>query len=85
MRGKMVSVSPNECDPSCNNVWSLMQVWLYLTPDFRLIVMLISSPLSLLVALWGMTSKRALQAMKRSGGGMVSLRGNPLLGQGEGR
>jgi len=75
----------NACDPSCNNVWELMQVWLLSTPEFQLIVMLISSPLALLVALWGMTSKRALQAMKRSGGGMVSLRGNPLLGQGEGR
>ena len=73
------------CDPSCFNVWALVQVWLACTPEFQLTVMLISSPLSLLVALWGMTSKRALQAMKRSGGGMVSLRGNPLLGQGEGR
>ena len=63
----------------------LIQSWLLYTPEFQLSVELISSPLSLLVALWGMTSKRALQAMKRSGGGMVSLRGNPLLGQGEGR
>ena len=63
----------------------LIQSWLLYTPEFQLSVVLISSPLSLLVALWGMTSKRALQAMKRSGGGMVSLRGNPLLGQGEGR
>jgi hypothetical protein len=73
------------CDPSCNNVWSLIQVWLTYTPEFQLSVVLISSPLALLVALRGMTSKRALQAMKRSGGGMVSLRGNPLLGQGEAR
>jgi len=74
----------NPCDPSCN-VWEVIQEWLAYTPEFQLSVVLISSPLALLVALWGMTSKRALQAMKRSGGGMVSLRGNPLLGQGEGR
>jgi hypothetical protein len=76
---------PNNCDPSCNNVWSLIGYWLQYTPEFQLSVMLISSPLSLLVALWGMTSKRTLQAMRRRGGGMVSLRGNPLLGQGERR
>jgi len=76
---------PNNCDTPCHNVWALIQYWLLYTPEFQLSVMLISSPLSLLVALWGMTSKRALQAMKRRGGGMVSLRGNPLLGQGEGR
>jgi len=79
------AVCASACDPLCNNVWSLIQSWLQYTPEFQLSVVLISSPLSLLVALWGMTSKRALQAMKRSGGGMVSLRGNPLLGQGEGR
>ena len=75
----------NQCDASCYNVYTLMQRWLDYTPEFQQSVELISSPLTLLVALWGMTSKRALQAMRRRGGGMVSLRGNPLLGKGEGR
>jgi len=62
------------CDPSCNNVWTLIQYWLELTPEFQLSVVLISSPLALLVALWGMTSKRALQQMKSSREQMVRLR-----------
>ena len=70
----------NRCDPACNNVWELIQSWLLFTPEFQLSVVLISSPLALLVALWGMTSKRALQHMKSSRGQMVSLRKNPLLG-----
>jgi len=68
------------CDPSCNNTWEMIQFWLLYTPEFQLSVVLISSPLALLVALWGMTSKRALQHMKCSRGQMVSLRRNPLLG-----
>ena len=38
-----------------------------------LIVVLISSPLALLGALWGMTSKRALQHMRSSRGQTVRL------------
>jgi len=68
------------CDFSCSNVWKVMLVWLFYTPEFQLIIMLISSPVALLVALWGMTSKRTLQRMKSSGGQMVGLRNNPLLG-----
>ena len=36
------------------------------TPEFEATVVLISSPLTLLVALWGMTTKYALQLMKTS-------------------
>ncbi len=61
------------CDPSCFNVFALVQYWLILTPEFQLTVILISSPLSSLVALWGMTSDRALQLMKTTRG-EVSLR-----------
>ena len=70
----------NYCGIPCNNVWDLIQNWLLFTPEFQLSVVLISSPLALLVALWGMTSKRTLQHMKSSRGQMVSLRRNPLLG-----
>jgi hypothetical protein len=34
------------------------------TPEFESIIVLISSPLTLLVALWGMTSNATLQFMK---------------------
>ena len=53
------------CDP-CNNMYSLIQNWLLLAPEFKLSVVLISSPLALLVALWGMTSERMLQYMRSS-------------------
>jgi hypothetical protein len=61
------------CNPSCFNVPALMQYWLILTPEFQLTVILISSPLASLVALWGMTSHRALQLMKTARG-EISLR-----------
>ena len=53
----------NACS-SCYNVYRLMQLWLIYTPEFQQMVELISSPLALLVALWGMTSARTLQLMK---------------------
>ena len=57
---------PVPCDSPCFNVYLLMQQWLLYTPEFQLGVILISSPLSLLVALWGMTSERTLQLMESS-------------------
>ena len=54
------------CGIPCNNVYQLIQIWLLLTPEFQLSVVLISSPLALLVALWGMTSESALQLMRSS-------------------
>ncbi len=65
---------PNACDVSCYNVWELIVYWLQYTPEFQLIIVLISSPLALLVALWGMTSKRMLQQMKSRREQMVGLR-----------
>ena len=52
------------CDPACHNVWQLILYWLEFTPEFQLSVVLISSPFAMLVALWGMTSDRTLQAMQ---------------------
>jgi len=49
---------------SCNPVPSLMRLWITLTPAFQLVVVLVSSPLAMLVALWGMTSSRTLRIMK---------------------
>ena len=65
---------PTPCGIPCNNVWTLIQYWLQFTPEFQLTVVLISSPLSLLVALWGMTSELMLEYMKSSSGGQSSMR-----------
>ena len=45
-------------------MWQLILYWLEFTPEFQLSVVLISSPLAMIVALWGMTSDRTLQAMQ---------------------
>jgi hypothetical protein len=52
------------CDPSCHNQFTHMLVWMLRTPEFQVTIVLVSSPLTLLVALWGMTSRQTLQAMK---------------------
>jgi hypothetical protein len=74
--------SSNFCDASCYNVYRLMQVWLFNTPEFQLIVVLISSPLSLLVALSGMTTDRALRQMQSNRRQMVTTRDALLQGTG---
>jgi hypothetical protein len=53
------------CD-TCRNVYTHITGWMLFTPEFESTVVLISSPLALLVALWGMTSKSTLQLMKSS-------------------
>ena len=64
---------PTPCDIPCSNVWTLIASWLQLTPEFQLIVVLISSPLALIVALWGMTDKRTLQLMRSGRGQTVRM------------
>ena len=54
------------CDQVCFNVYFHISTWMFYTPEFQAMVVLISSPLTLLVALWGMTSKATLQLMKSS-------------------
>jgi hypothetical protein len=51
------------CD-ACYNMYTHMAHWMFYTPEFHLMVILISSPLALLVALWGMTPRSTLQLMK---------------------
>ena len=68
-----VSTCSNAFDPACTNVWEVILIWLQFTPEFQLIVVPISSPLALLVALWGMTDKRELQHMRSSRGQTVRL------------
>jgi hypothetical protein len=69
-----VCPSNNPCDASCYNVYALMQLWIYYTPEFQLMVVLISSPLAMIVALWGMTSDRTLQRMQSNRRQMGTMR-----------
>ncbi len=52
------------CDASCFNVFTHITQWAVYTPEFQVTIVLVSSPLTLLVALWGMTSRTMLNAMK---------------------
>jgi hypothetical protein len=61
------------CVASCYNVYTLITHWNNYSPVFQPSVVFISSPLALLVALWGMTSKPMLQLMKSSQGEAMSL------------
>ncbi len=57
------SEEDNRC-AACHNAYTHMSVWMAYTPEFEATVVLISSPLSLLVALWGMTSERMVKLLK---------------------
>ena len=70
---------PTYCGIPCNNVWTLIGFLLVFTPEFQLIVVLISSPLALLFALWGMTDKRTLQHMRAGRGRKVRMVSQPLV------
>jgi hypothetical protein len=50
--------STSECSP-CKNVYSHILSWILYTPEFQQVTMLIASPVSQLVALWGMSGIRA--------------------------
>ena len=73
------AVCPTFCSIPCNNVWTLIGTWLQYTPEFQLTVVLISSPLALLFALWGMTDKRTLQHMRAGRGQTVRMVSQPLV------
>jgi hypothetical protein len=62
---KSCPIARNYCDASCYNVYTHISAWNGATPEFVTTVVLISSPLTLLVALWSMTSKD-LQLIIRS-------------------
>jgi hypothetical protein len=59
------------CDPSCHNEFTHIHQWAVRTPEFQLTIVLISSPVALLVALWGVTSRYTLQLMKLKQQGMA--------------
>jgi hypothetical protein len=52
------------CDAECHNVHTHIVAWMVYTPAFEATIVLLSSPLALLVALWGMTPRSTLQLMK---------------------
>jgi hypothetical protein len=51
------------CTP-CLGLGLLVQIWLYLCPAFPFTVFLLSSPVTILVALWGMTTDSALPSLE---------------------
>jgi hypothetical protein len=51
------------CNASCYNVFSHITLWNSYTPQFQPVVVLLSSPLTLLIALCAMTSARTRQLM----------------------
>jgi hypothetical protein len=53
----------NDRCAECYNVFAHINVWLLYTPAFFWLVYLISEPIALLVALWGMTAGRAWSIM----------------------
>ena len=66
---------------SCFNNFTYMQVWMLYNPEFLCGVVLVSQNIALLVALWGMTSPRALSLMRNESiNGDMSLTGNSSLG-----
>ena len=53
------------CD-ACHNEYSHIVAWMAYTPEFQQAIILISSPVAQLVALWGMTTKSTLHLMMTS-------------------
>jgi len=75
---KLCSASGTPSCPEPYNDFTHMQLFLLYTPELQMLVVLISSPLALLVALWGMTSGRTLQAMRHGTKQLETMRGSML-------
>ena len=54
------------CDPEYCNRYAIFVAWNFYTPEFQLIIVIISVPLTLLVTLWGLTEQHMLQLMAAS-------------------
>ena len=50
------------CDP-CQEIGLIVQSWLWLCPEFSFTVFLLSSPVTILVSLWGMTTDHVVQSL----------------------
>ena len=53
------------CD-ACYNEYTHISTWMLYMPEFQQVIILISSPVAQLVALWGMTTKSTLHLMMTS-------------------
>ena len=53
----------NRCS-SCYNNYTHMQIWMLYNPEFQFVIVIISQNITLLVALWGMTSGKILFLMR---------------------
>jgi hypothetical protein len=54
----------NRCNAKCYNIASHILVWIMFTPEFYFAVVLLSQPVTLLVALWSMTSGQTLDVLR---------------------
>jgi hypothetical protein len=64
--GNFVQQDQNQCSRpcECGTDAQKLAVWFNAFPEIRLVVMLVSSPLALALALWGVTWRRELQVVK---------------------
>jgi hypothetical protein len=53
------------CGP-CYNAYSKILTWILYTPELQFIIVLIASPLTMLVALWGMSGVREIEKISAS-------------------
>ncbi len=61
---KFCELDKQVCDASCRNVETKIAFWMYFTPQFQLMIVLVSMPLPLLVALWSITKGKMQQKMQ---------------------
>ena len=80
-RSDLCSTTVTPACPVPYNEFALMQLFLLYTPEIQMAVVLVSSPLTLLVALWGMTSAPMLHAMRSKKKTMDTMRDGMLRGE----
>jgi hypothetical protein len=61
---------------TCQEVGYIVQTWLWLCPEFSFTVFLLSSPVTILVSLWGMTTDSLMQNLRWGHPYQASLRDN---------
>jgi hypothetical protein len=61
---------------TCQEVGYIVQTWLWLCPEFSFTVFLLSSPVTILVSLWGMTTDHHLQSLRWGHSSQALLRDN---------
>ncbi len=53
----------NTCEP-CQHIGVIVQSWFFYTPEFSEVIILVASPLTMLIAQWGMTSPHFVQKLR---------------------